>query len=155
MQDQMQYVMDTSVQRVDELMAVRDVQFPEYDKKITAVHRRLKVTNTLLIEKAMNDRHLITKQICFKTLLDEVKNKKSQNGLVTKLVKNLNKLHLYHAFRRYHKRASWEVALKDKSKIDGAYLLLKRYKNRLKNYDIALERIDQKKCDKSDFEAFS
>ena len=45
--------------------------------------------------------------------------------------------------------------MKDKSKIDGAYLLLKRYKNRLKNYDLALERIDQKKCDKSEFEALS
>ena len=72
-----------------------------------------------------------------------------------KLVKNLNKLQLYHAFRRYHKKVCWELALKDKSKIDGAYLLLKRYKNRLKNYDLALERIDQKKCDKSEFEALS
>ena len=136
-------------------MALRDVQFPEYDKKIAAIHRRLTRTNTLLHEKAIHDRHLTTKQICFKTLLEQVKNKKSKTGLVTKLVKNLNKLQLYHAFRRYHKKTSWELALKDKSKIDGAYLLLKRYKNRLKNYDIALERIDQKKCDKSDFEAFS
>ena len=45
--------------------------------------------------------------------------------------------------------------MRDKSRIDGAYLLIKRYKNRLKNYDIALERIDQKKCEKSDFEALS
>ena len=45
--------------------------------------------------------------------------------------------------------------MRDKSRIDGAYLLIKRYKNRLKNYDIALEKIDQKKCEKSDFEALS
>ena len=77
MQDQMQYVMDTSVQRVDELMALRDVQFPEYDKKITAIQRRLTKTNALLHGKASDDRNLITKQICFKSLLEQVRNKKS------------------------------------------------------------------------------
>ena len=60
--------MDTSVQRVDELMALRDVHFPEYDKKIAAVHRRLTKTNALLHRKTGDDRNLITKQICFKTL---------------------------------------------------------------------------------------
>ena len=43
-----------------------------------------------------------------------------------------------------------ELALKDKSKIDGAYLLLKRYKNRLKNYDGVLEKIDEKKADRTE-----
>ena len=41
----------------------------------------------------------------------------------------------------------WECQLKDKSKIEGAYLLLKRFKNRLKNLDNALERMDKKKVD--------
>ena len=44
------------------------------------------------------------------------------------------------------------MQLKDKSKIEGAYLLLKRYKNRLKNYDTALEQINNLKADKSELE---
>ena len=44
------------------------------------------------------------------------------------------------------------MQLKDKSKIEGAYLLLKRYKNRLKNYDTALEQINNVKADKTALE---
>ena len=44
--------------------------------------------------------------------------------------------------------------MKDKSKIEGAYLLLKRFKNRLKTLDIALENMNNKKTDKRDFEIF-
>ena len=40
------------------------------------------------------------------------------------------------------------VQLKDKDKIEGAYLLLKRYKNRLKVMDAALQKIDEKKSDR-------
>ena len=66
------------------------------------------------------------------------------------MMKNLRKYQLYYAFRHYQKKVSWETALKDKSKIEGAYLLLKRYKNRLKTYDVALEKLEHKKCDRSE-----
>ena len=39
----------------------------------------------------------------------------------------------------------------DKDKIEGAYLLLKRFKNRLKNFDIALEKVHEMKANKEDF----
>ena len=39
----------------------------------------------------------------------------------------------------------------DKSKIEGAYLLLKRFKNRLKQFDVALEKVDNLKANKTDF----
>lgn len=39
----------------------------------------------------------------------------------------------------------------DKNKIEGAYLLLKRFKNRLKNFDSALEKVHEQKADKKDF----
>ena len=66
------------------------------------------------------------------------------------MIYNLTKYQQFHAFLRYRKQISWELALRDKSKIEGAYLLLKRFKNRLKNYDNALQKFDQKKCDKSE-----
>ena len=43
--------------------------------------------------------------------------------------------------------------MRDKSKIDGAYLLLKRYKNRLKTYDGALEKIAETKADKTELQS--
>ena len=39
----------------------------------------------------------------------------------------------------------------DKSKIEGAYLLLKRFKNRLKQFDTALEKVHEQKADKTEF----
>ena len=39
----------------------------------------------------------------------------------------------------------------DKGKIEGAYLLLKRFKNRLKTFDTALEKVHVQKADKQDF----
>ena len=48
MQEKMEHVMNTSVQRVDELMEVRDVEFPKYDKKIKNLHKRLTQVNALV-----------------------------------------------------------------------------------------------------------
>ena len=47
------------------------------------------------------------------------------------------------------------VQLKDKDKIEGAYLLLKRYKNRLKVMDAALQKIDEKKSDRWELKKLS
>ena len=68
------------------------------------------------------------------------------------MVSCLGKQQLYHAFRKYHRQVNFEIALKDKSKIDGAYLLLKRYKNRLKNFDFALQKMENKKAEKSEIQ---
>ena len=38
----------------------------------------------------------------------------------------------------------------DKNKIEGAYLLLKRFKNRLKQFDTALEKVHELKADRQD-----
>ena len=66
------------------------------------------------------------------------------------MIRHFSKVQLYHVFRKYHRNSNYETALKDKSKIDGAYLLLKRFKNRLKNYDLALAQIEGKKADKQE-----
>ena len=39
----------------------------------------------------------------------------------------------------------------DKNKIEGAYLLLKRFKNRLKAFDTALEKVHEQKVDRQEF----
>ena len=42
--------------------------------------------------------------------------------------------------------------LKDKSKIDGAYLLIKRFKNRLKGLDEVVRRVNSEKANRIDLE---
>ena len=59
---------------------------------------------------------------------------------------------LYHAFRRYAKQVSYEKQLKDKDKIDGAYLLIKRLKNRLKGLDEVIKKISAEKASLELFE---
>ena len=68
---------------------------------------------------------------------------------IQKLIIIYKKSKLHRSFTRYATQSLYQRQLKDKSKIEGAYLLLKRYKNRLKNYDAALERISSLKADKS------
>ena len=56
------------------------------------------------------------------------------------------------AFRHYKQRAMWEAQIQDKGKIDGAYLLLKRFKNRLKLFDQALEHMNKSKLERHEFD---
>ena len=44
-----------------------------------------------------------------------------------------------------------DIAIYEKDRIQGAYLLLKRYKNRLKNFDQAIHNINKSKVDLTEF----
>ena len=67
------------------------------------------------------------------------------------LMQVLRKYQRYHAWRRYARQVNWEVQLKDQSKIDGAYLLLRRFKNRLKALDEALVGVSNNKANRQEF----
>ena len=54
--------------------------------------------------------------------------------------------------RHWKRQASLESQIKDKSKIEGAYLLLRRFKNRLKMLDEIVRVIHEKKVEVRDFE---
>ena len=41
--------------------------------------------------------------------------------------------------------------LKNKDKIEGAYLILKRFKNRLKGIDEVVKKVDQEKVNRTEF----
>ena len=47
----------------------------------------------------------------------------------------IRKFILYHSWRKYARQVSYEKQLQHKDKIEGAYLLMKRFKNRLKGFD--------------------
>ena len=71
------------------------------------------------------------------------------------MVKVFNRYQTHHAFRRFARQSRWEILIEEKSKIDGAYLLLKRFKNRLKICDSALEKVASQKADRTELQALS
>ena len=79
------------------------------------------------------------------------KNLKDRNK-ISRLMNVFRKYQMHHGFAKYKKQANWEADLMDRGRIDGAYLLLKRFKGRLKQFDKALERIYDEKASKQEFE---
>ena len=64
MRETMEKIMEKSIARVDELMAVRDVEFPEYDKRIKALNHKLTAVNKIILNKTFEDRNSKTKSFC-------------------------------------------------------------------------------------------
>ena len=67
------------------------------------------------------------------------------------LIRHCRKFHLYHEFKRMYVQTNRMAQIKDKSKIDGAYLILKRFKLRLKAFDTALQAVNEQKVNKIEF----
>ena len=57
----------------------------------------------------------------------------------------MRKYHVFDFFKKYSRIVYVEKQIREKGNIEGAYLLLKRYKNRLKIFDQALSLIDKNK----------
>ena len=76
MRETMEKIMEKSISRVDELMAVKDVEFPEYDKRIKGLNHKLTQVNKIILNKTFEDRNLKTKSFCLQVLAKEVVNSK-------------------------------------------------------------------------------
>ena len=63
----------------------------------------------------------------------------------------LRKFHTFKFFHKYRRNVQLEVQIKEKNSIQGAYLLLKRFKNRLKVFDETLIKIEKQKVGMNDF----
>lgn len=66
----------------------------------------------------------------------------------------IRKFHTFWFFHKYRRQINYEVTIKEKDRIGGAYLLLKRYKNRLKAFDQTLSTINATKVDKVEYDKF-
>jgi len=62
------------------------------------------------------------------------------------MVGNFKKFHQFTELRKFKMQTSLLAQIRDKDKINGAYLLLKRFKNRLKAFDTALHALDKTKA---------
>ena len=76
MRETMEKIMEKSISRIDELMAVKDVEFPEYDKRIKGLNHKLTQVNKIILNKTFEDRNLKTKSFCLQVLAKEAVNSK-------------------------------------------------------------------------------
>ena len=142
MRDNLEEEMAKTKEKCDSLLNIREIELPVYDEKIKYMHGRVSQVNHMLLDKYFEDKNMVTKRLVFSSFLENLKERRREKKMFGTMVKHLENFQRYHAFRRYERQVDWEAKIKDKSKIDGAYLLLKRFKNRLKNYDSALEKVD-------------
>lgn len=84
-------------------------------------------------------------------MIDNKVKEKHEKSKVKRLFEVIRKFKLYHTWRKYAKQVSFERQLMDKNKIEGAYLLLKRFKNRLKVMDDVVSKINVDKANHADF----
>ena len=77
---------------------------------------------------------------------------KGADRKINKCMQILRKFHTFSFFHRYRKIVHWEVVIKSKDSIQGAYLLLRRFKNRLKNFDSVIAQMQDKKVEVHEFE---
>lgn len=77
---------------------------------------------------------------------------RNQNRKLHKCMQILRKYHTFLYFHRYRRIVHWEVAIKEKNSIQGAYLLLRRFKNRLKAFDSVIAKIETAKVNVNEFE---
>ena len=101
MRETMEKIMEKSISWVDELMAVRDVEFPEYDKRIKGLNHKLTQVNKIILNKTFEDRNLKTKSFCLQVLAKEVVNSKRYKTIIHRMVRGISNFQLYHSFRRY------------------------------------------------------
>ena len=82
------------------------------------------------------------KRAIFRLLRANYDLKDKRRKKVANMIFLLRKFHTYYFFKKYRRIVSLEVQVREKHNIQGAYILLKRYKNRLKAFDEALGLMD-------------
>jgi hypothetical protein len=85
-----------------------------------------------MIRNWEKERELALKRGVFSVFLENKREKIKERNKMAKMFRYFRKYHLAENFNRFKAKTSWETQIRDKSKIDGAYLLLKRFKHRLK-----------------------
>ena len=74
-----------------------------------------------------------------------------RNKKLSRMMHIMRKYHIYHFFKKYSRIINIEREIREKGNIEGAYLLLKRYKNRLKIFDQALSLLSKNKVSVTEF----
>ena len=92
------------------------------------------------------------KQKVWKALIEVKQVGLKNKNIVRRVLEILKKYVLFHMTKRWKKKANAETIVKEKNRIEGAYLLLKRFKTRFKALDETVKVINEKKAEKTDLD---
>ena len=104
-----------------------------------------------LVRQKFEKYRSIQYQGVWKALIDHRDIQRKDKAKVHRFTQIMRKFILYHMWRRYAQNVRYEIQLKDKGRIDGAYILIKRFKNRLKGMDDVIRRVSDEKANVVDF----
>ena len=82
-------------------------------------------------------------------------NNRKQERLLNLMLRSFRRYHLFHEFNKLNLQTNRVALVRDRDKINGAFLLLKRFKNRLKAFDEAMQALDRSKVDMKEFQKLS
>lgn len=143
--------MQTLQRKVEGLLDIRNKELPEFEARVLYAQHRMTRANRYLVRQKMKKINLVKSIACWKALVEHMKEGKREKNKVKRCLVVLRKYVTHHFMRKWKVNHSVEVQIKDKNKIEGAYLLLRRYKNRLKAFDEAVKVIHENMADKKDF----
>ena len=100
--------------------------------------RRTVLLGKQIVNQRADDILTKLRRNAFTALLENVKIEQKKHTCIVRMIRNIRKFHLFNEMRRFKLQTSLLAQIRDKDKINGAYLLLKRFKDRLKAFDRAL-----------------
>ena len=127
--------------KMDSVLDIRAKELPSYDIRLSFTQWRVNKTNRYITKDIRERKDMVIKKACWAAIIANKIEMRRQKLRCYRVVEILRNYTLYHMMRRWRRQASFETALREKSKIDGAYILIKRFKNRLKALDKAVERL--------------
>lgn len=142
----------------DEIGRIRDellAKLPQVEGAIEVGFSRQKMAIIKLYDYITDAKNKTLKQKAWFTFRKNRDDNFKNRDRVRKLLRIFRKYQTFHAFVKFCKKTNWELMLKDRSRIDGAYLLLKRFKGRLKLFDQALEKLHDDKASKDDLDTLA
>ena len=120
--------------------------------KILQANRRVTRSNLYVASKRYQTATDVIKKACWQVLLENRLQGIHEKNKLQRFIKVVGKYRIFLVMRHWKRQASLESQIKDKSKIEGAYLLLRRFKNRLKMLDEIVRVIHENKVEVRDFE---
>ena len=101
-------ILTDKVQSVED---VRDIELPEFEKKIKFNQMRLKVVANNIVRSRDERRFRLYMKLAWKSLIAHRDKQKHEAAKVGKLMNAVRKFILYHTFRQYAKKVSLEVQI--------------------------------------------
>ena len=132
-------------EKIDDLMQIRNKELPAaqllVERSINNVRKSIRFMIKIITGINRKERKLSVLRV----LRDNVKLERATEKKLQRCMQVLRKFHTFWFFHKYRRIVHWEVQIKEKDSIQGAYLLLRRFKNRLKNFDNVVAQIQDSK----------